>query len=563
MQDHFLADLFHKAPEIALFLAIGLGYLVGRVKFGPFTLGATAGTLLVGVLIGILVPGLEFSPLIKSIFFAMFIYAVGFRTGPQFFRGFDRRMIKQVVLTVVVTVVGLICVLIGSKIMKLDEGMAAGLGAGSLTESAIIGTAGDAISRLGFDADHAKQLQNNIAIGYAVTYIFGTIGIIFFGRDIAPRLLGIKLKAASAEYETRMAGGKAPLKPGQYRVDLLRSARAFRVGSGGAGRTISQIESALGARCFVELVRRGTEMLKVMPTLALARGDTLVLAGQLKGMMRAPEAIGPETEDAELDVVGESVDVVVTHREAIGKKIGDYDADLAHGVFLRRIVRGDTEMPLRPDFEVQRGDTLTLFGDRTSVERVGHVLGSIERPTDKTDLLYCGTGIVVGTLLGLLSIRIGGVPVTLGAGGGVLVAGLVFGWLRSLQPTFGNFPAAVQTVFTDLGLNAFIGVVGLAAGPSAWNAIKETGVGLLIAGGFATMIPPFVGLYVGKLMKMEPVVLIGALCGARSANAAIGAVNEAAESSAPAVGFTVPYAIANVLLTVWGPVIVGIVHKWS
>jgi aspartate-alanine antiporter len=561
MPDHFLADVFHKAPEIALFLALGLGYLVGRIKFGPFTLGATAGTLLVGVLIGILVPGLEFSPVIKSVFFALFIYAVGFRTGPQFFRGFDRRMIKQVVLTVVITVVGLICVLIGAKIMKLDEGMAAGLGAGALTESAIIGTAGDAISRLGLDAAEAKRLQNNIAIGYAVTYIFGTIGIIFFARDIAPPLLGINLKQASAEYEMRMAGGRAPLKAGQYRVDLLRSARAFLVGPGGAGRTISQIEQALESRCFVELVRRGREMLKVVPTLALAQGDALVLAGQLKGLLRAHEAIGPETEDAEFDVVGEAADVVITNKGVVGKKIGDLDTDLAHGVFLRRIVRGDTEMPLSLDFELQRGDTLTLVGDHESVERVGHVLGSIERPTDKTDLLYCGTGIVVGTLLGLLSVRVGGVPITLGAGGGVLVAGLVFGWLRSLHPTFGNFPAAVQTVFTDLGLNAFIGVVGLAAGPSAWSAVKETGVGLLIAGAAATMIPPFVGLYLGKLMKMEPVVLIGAICGARSANAAIGAVNEAAESSAPAVGFTVPYAIANVLLTVWGPVIVGIMHK--
>src|SRR5262249_28778668 len=292
---------------------------------GPFTLGATAGTLLVGVLIGIAVPGLEFSPIIKSIFFALFIYSVGFRTGPQFFRGFDRRMIGQVVLTVVVTVAGLVCVLIGAKMMGLDAGTAAGLGAGSLTQSAIIGTAGDAISRLGLEAEQAKRLQNNVAIGYAVTYIFGTIGIIFFARDIAPPLLGIDLKKASAEYETRMAGGKTPLKPGQYRVDLLRSARAFIVGAGGAGRTMAQVEAALGARCFVELVRRGREMLNVVPTLALARGDALVLAGQLKGLLRASEAIGPETEDTDFDVVGESVDVVVTHKDVIGKKIGDFD----------------------------------------------------------------------------------------------------------------------------------------------------------------------------------------------------------------------------------------------
>lgn len=556
----FLISIFRSAPEIALFLSLGLGYLVGRVKLGPFTLGATAGTLLVGILIGIAVPGLQFSPLIKSIFFALFIYAVGFRTGPQFFRGLDRRMVKQVVLTVVVTVAGLLCVIIGAKVMGLDAGMAAGLGSGSLTQSAIIGTAGDAINRLGLDADQTRALQNNIAIGYAVTYVFGTVGLIFFARDIAPPLLGIKLKEASAEYETRMAHGEAPLKPGQFRVNLLKGSRLYQVAEHADGLTIAQIEQSLEGRCFVVMVNRADERLESDPSLQLREGDTVLVAGVTAGLLGAPEVIGPEIDAETLRAVGEEIDVVVTRRDAIGKSIANYNTEAARGVFLRRIVRGGTEMPLAWDLELQRGDTLTLMGPAKDVARVGRLLGSIERPSDKTDLLYCGMGIVCGTLLGLLSVKVAGVPVTLGSGGGVLIAGLVFGWLRSLHPTFGNFPGPVQAVFSDLGLNAFIAVVGLSAGPSAWAAIKETGVGLLIAGACATMIPPFIGLYLGKLMKMEPVVLIGAICGARSANAAIGAVTEAAESSAPAIGFTVPYAIANVMLTVWGPVIVGIMR---
>jgi putative transport protein len=555
-----IARIFHRAPEIALFLSLGLGYLVGRIKFGPFTLGATAGTLLIGVLVGIMVPGLEISPLVKTIFFALFIYAVGFRTGPQFFRGFDRRMIKQVVLTVVVTVAGLLCVLAGAKVMGLDAGTAAGLGAGSLTQSAIIGTAGDAIGRLGLGAEEAKRLQSNVAIGYAVTYVFGTIGVIFFARDIAPPLLGINLKQASADYEARMAGGDAPLKPGQFRVNLLRSARIFQAGDSAAGKTVAQIEQSLEGRCFVESVRRGSESLEGEPSLQVRKGDALLVAGVVKGLLGAPQVIGPELDGEGFRALGEEVDVVVTRREAIGTTIARHNTDAARGVFLRRIVRGGTEMPLKADFELQRGDTITLVGQAKDVARVGAMLGSIERPSDKTDLLYCGVGIVLGTLIGLLSVTVAGVPVTLGAGGGVLVAGLVFGWLRSLHPTFGNFPGPVQTVFSDMGLNAFIAVVGLSAGPSAWSAIKQTGVGLLIAGAAATMIPPFIGLYLGKFMKMDPVVLVGAICGARSANAAIGAVTDAADSSAPAVGFTVPYAIANVLLTIWGPVIVGIMH---
>lgn len=555
-----VSDVLKSAPEIAVFLALSLGYLIGKIKIGSFTLGATAGTLLIGLVIGIMAPDLEIPSLIKAIFFALFIFAVGFRTGPQFFQSFDRRMIKQIVLTIVVTVAGLICVIIAAKILKFDAGMAAGLGAGGLTQSAIIGTAGDAIGRLGLDAAEAKRLQSNVAIGYAVTYVFGTIGIIFLARDIAPRVLGIDLKAASAEYERTASGGRAQLKPGQFEVPLLRDVRAYKVGPA-AGRTVAQIEQDLGDRCVIEYMRRADKEVHLEPSTVLEVGDALLIAGRMEGLLAAATKVGAEIVGTELAGVGDAVDVVVTNRDMVGKKLSDLDTQAARGVFLRRIVRGGAEIPIRADVELRRGDTLTLSGASRDVVRVGKLLGSLGRPSEKTDLFYCGIGIVLGTLLGLVSVKIAGIPVTLGAGGGVLVAGLVFGWLRSLQPTFGNFPGPVQTVFSDLGLNGFIAVVGLGAGPSAVSALKQTGIGLFLAGIAVTLIPAIIGLFLGKLMKMDPVVLIGALCGARSANPAIGAVTDAAESSAPAVGFTVPYAIANVLLTVWGPVIVGIMHK--
>jgi putative transport protein len=328
----------------------------------------------------------------------------------------------------------------------------------------------------------------------------------------------------------------------------------------GAGKTVEQLEREIGERCFVEFLRRDDSEAEVVPSMVLERGDVVLVAGNIAGLMGAGAKIGPEVVGSELAAVGEAVDVVITRKEVIGKRIADFDAEAARGVFVRRIVRGGAETPIRADFELKRGDTFTLAGNSRDVVRVGKLLGSLERPSEKTDLLFCGIGIVFGTLIGLISIPVAGIPVTLGAGGGVLVAGLIFGWLRSLHPTFGNFPGPVQAVFTDLGLNGFIAVVGVTAGPSALSALKETGIGLFLAGVGVTLIPAFVGLYLGKFMKMDPVVLIGALCGARSANPAIGAVTEEAESSAPAVGFTVPYAIANVLLTVWGPVIVGIMH---
>jgi putative transport protein len=556
----FITNVFTSAPEIAIFLSLGLGYLLGQIKFGSFSLGATAGTLMVAIVIGVLFPELNPPGLLKAIFFALFIYAVGFKTGPQFFKSFDRRMIKQIVLTLVVTVTGLLCVIVAAKVLKFDAGMAAGLGAGGLTQSAIIGTAGDAIGRLKLDDAQTKALQSNVAIGYAVTYVFGTIGIIFLARDIAPRILGINLKAASAEYERNQSGGGAGLKPGQFKLNLLRDVRAFRVGERAAGTTIEKLEREIDGRCFVEFLRRADKEVEVEPATVLAKDDLVLIAGQVAGLMSAAKVAGLDEVTNTFTNVGDALDAVVTSRDVIGKSIKDLDTAAARGVFLRKVVRGGTEVPVTGDFILQRGDTLTLVGASKDVMRVGKGVGTLGRPSEKTDLLYCGVGIVLGTLIGLISIPIAGIPVTLGAGGGVLVAGLVFGWLRSLHPTFGNFPSAVQQVFSDLGLNGFIAVVGLIAGPNAWNALKTTGVGLFVAGVCVTLIPAFVGLFLGKMMKMDPIVLIGAICGARSANAAIGAVTDAAESSAPAVGFTVPYAIANVLLTVWGPVIVGIMR---
>jgi AspT/YidE/YbjL antiporter-like protein len=277
-----VAKILQDAPEIAVFLSLGLGYLAGKLKIGSFTLGATAGTLLVGLVIGIIAPELKISPLLKAVFFALFIFAVGYRTGPQFFQSFDRRMIKQIVLTVVVTVMGLLCVLVGAKVLGLDAGMAAGLGAGGLTQSSIIGTAGDAIGRLGLEPEETQRLQSNVAIGYAVTYVFGTIGLIFVARDIAPRVLGIDLKAASTEYERERSAGRAVLKPGQFQANLLRNTRAFKVDRG-AGKTVEQLEREIGERCFVEFLRRDDSEAEVVPSMVLERGDVVLVAGNIWG----------------------------------------------------------------------------------------------------------------------------------------------------------------------------------------------------------------------------------------------------------------------------------------
>ena len=232
---------------------------------------------------------------------------------------------------------------------------------------------------------------------------------------------------------------------------------------------------------------------------------------------------------------------------------------LAHGVFLRRITRQGHEIPITRDTVVHKCDILQVIGAREDIERAVKAAGYAERPTAVTDLVMIGLGIVLGTLLGLLDIHILKLPITLGVAGGVLVSGLVFGWLRSVHPTFGQVPSGAQWLITDLGLNFFIACVGLTAAVQAVQAFQTTGLSVFLAGIVLSLLPIVFGLLFGRhILKMNPVLLLGAMTGARAITAALNSIVEEAESSTPTLGYIVPYAFSNVLLTIWGTMIINI-----
>jgi putative transport protein len=162
---------FRQSPEIAFFLSLAGGYAIGKIQFGKFQLGGVAGSLLVAVLISQV--GVSVDNDVKSILFALFIYAVGFESGPQFFRSLGRQSLREIAMAVVLAVSGLVTVIVLARMFGLDKGLAAGIASGALTQSAIIGTARAAIGKLGLAADEVQRLQGNVAVGYAVTYVFG------------------------------------------------------------------------------------------------------------------------------------------------------------------------------------------------------------------------------------------------------------------------------------------------------------------------------------------------------------------------------------------------------
>ena len=444
---------------------------------------------------------------------------------------------------------------VAAKVMGYDCGTAAGLMAGAFTESTVIGTAGDAIGRLAISDAEKTRLLNNIPVAYAVSYLVGTGFVVWFLSSLAPKLLRFDLPAEARALEASMAGS-----PDVAGLSAFREwdRRAFRL-AGSAAQRVGDLEASFEPeRVFVEQLRRDGTLITPEPDSVLHAGDVVALAGRRSVLAARGPLLGDETADATLlDMPVVTVDVVLTKAELAERSLADLAGAHGRGVVLERLVRGGEEIPFTPETIVNRGDLLRLAGRPSDVERVGQALGYIERPSSETDIVFVGLGILVGGFVGLLTVNVGGLPLSLTASGGALIMGLVFGWLRSVRPTFGRIPEPALWVFDTVGLAVFIGVVGLNAGPTFVAGLRPTGPGLLIVGFIVAVTPHLAALLFGRyVLRMNPVILLGACAGAGTVTAALRAVQDETGSKLPVLGYTVPYAIGNILLTAWGPVIV-------
>ena len=560
-----LHRLFTAEPLLALFLTVSLGYLVGRLKVGSFTLGGIAGTLLVGVVIGQL--GVAIDPGIKAIFFALFIYAVGFQGGPQFFHALNRRSLNQLASSFVMCATGLLCVLLAAWAFGLDRGMAAGLAAGGLTQSAIIGTAGDAIARLGLSPELMKTMQTNVAVGYAVCYIFGSLGPILMVTWFLPMVMKWDIRAEAVKLAASLSGGKQELDPGQFDAIAAVDTRTYLVAasSSAIGKTALALDAEMSDASVEAIVRDG-KPIDVDDATCVRAGDLVAVTGTPAVLENLAARFGREVDaPAGLRLVQESRELVLTNPALSGRTVGDIhdkaNAATRHGVFLTIVKRMGIDMPVLNQLVLHTGDELHLVGSPRDLDRVQGKIGYKISAAAATDFVFFGIGMLVGMLIGLIQFRLAGVPVSIGSGGGCLLSGLFFGWLRSVHPSFAALPVGASTFLRDFGLAVFVGIVGISAGPQALVAIQKSGLTLLLLGVCVTLIPQVVTFFFSYfvLRIRNPIEALACVAGGRSANPAFAALLAKAGNATPVVAFTVTYAVANVFLTLWGPVIVGIV----
>lgn len=561
----WILDTLRSNPAIAIFLTLGIGFWIGKFKYKSFTLGTVTSVLLVGVLIGQLdipVPG----PL-KQVFFLLFLFAIGYSVGPQFFASLRGSGIKQVIFAVVMCGIALGTTLVIAKLFHYNPGEAAGLFAGAQTISAVIGVADDTIGTLGASAADKQNWINIVPVAYAVTYIFGTIGSAWILGTLGPMLLGglKKVKRETEDLERSMNRDPSASDPALVSAWRPVSYRAYHIENDrfDTPQSVEATETYLaenGARLFVECIRSGSEINSAPDKNSLIRkGDDVVLAGRREFMIEDSSLLGKEISDASLmSFPVERIPVMAASKYVVGTTVGELrEAPSAYGVAIDEIRRGGQEIPVTQSTRLQRGDILTISGKTVDVNAAAAYIGYADKPTNASDMVFIGLGIAIGALIGAITLHLGGIPVSLSTSGGALIAGLLLGWLRSKHPTFGRIPDSAVWVFNNVGLNMFIAVVGISAGPTFVAGLQQVGWQLLVAGAIATTVPLILGIIIGdKIFKFHPAINLGCVAGSRTTTAALGAIQDSLQSTIPAMGYTVTYAIGNTLLILCGLVMV-------
>ncbi|MGL5083653.1 MAG: aspartate:alanine exchanger family transporter [Microcoleaceae cyanobacterium] len=539
-----LYDLLKDHPELVLFLLLTSAYLIGRIRIGQLDLGTPPGMLIAGLVFGHF--GFKVFPGTETIGLLFFLYAVAFQAGPAFFSVVLADGVNYVVMAALATAVGFVLTYLFHSIFQFDPGVAAGLLAGSLTSPAGVAAALDAVREVAprlFPNFPVGRITENISVTYAITYLIGDVSVILLARSL-PGWLKFDLvaeasKAAKEKNVTEGDGGNVSSR--------FLTLRAYQVkNSDAVGMTVKALQQQTD--CSVLRYKRDGALIEFQPETQLELGDRLSIWGQIDQQDLLDQLFGAEVADDDLLAHKISTsELTVTQPEVIGKTIGQLEMIQQSACYLTKVSRSGIELPLNPNLQIARGDVLILSGPQGRLGHVASQIGYVEHNVNATDLVTFSAGVVAGFLIGQISFNIGGVNVGLGTAGGLLLVGILLGYLRSIHPTFGRVPPATLWVFKELGLLLFLAGIGVEAGRGFVEAMQSLGVVILLCSLVIATLPVIASyLYGQRVGHMNPALLLGAVTGAVTCTPAMAAVSEDARSTIPTIGYAGTYAFATV-----------------
>jgi putative transport protein len=536
-------------PVIALFLTIGCGCLLAHVRIAGVELGAVAGTLLVSLFLGS--QGFRISPAAQAVGFALFIFSVGYQAGPRFIEALKANGWRYLALSVVVCAIGLITALIGGRLLAMPPGGTAGLLSGSLTTTPMLAAAQEAVRSgiatlpAGSDSD---QVIATIGTTYAITYIVGMLGIIAAVR-LMPRIAGVDLAAAAATIDVGSRTRPVQIQARGYRVTNDELCK----------QSVAELARRFWDGFSIAHLRRSQQWVPITPEERLRHGDEIYVVGDATLFQRGIGQLGEEISVApDVELAADARQVVVTQGSAVSQPLGNLNLARGHGILVTGLRRDALSLPLSPEVVLQRGDVLTVVGSNRALAALPALVGPLEAEAMETDMTAFAFGIALGTAIGLLAITVAGTPIGLGTAGGLLASGVLVGWLNNLRPHTGKFPEAARWILMEFGLLIFICGVGLQSGSQVVETLREAGPWLIVAALVVVSTPVLGGYLFGRyVLKLPPVLLMGALTGAMTSGPALSLLIAEAKSSAPALGYTGTYAFSSIFMTIIGTLIMA------
>ena len=506
-----VASLLNGNYILLLFVVLALGLCLGKVRLGSVQLGNSIGVLVVSLLLGQQHFAINTEAL--NLGFMLFIFCVGVEAGPNFFSIFFRDGKNYLMLALVMVGSAMVIAIGLGKLFHWDIGLTAGMLAGSMTSTPVLVGAGDTLRNTITNGPALLAAQDHLSLGYALTYLIGLVSLIFGARYL-PKLQHQDL-STSAQQIARERG----LDTDSQRKVYLPVIRAYRVGpelvAWADGKNLRELGIYRQTGCYIERIRRNG-----------------ILAN-------------PDTEE-----------IVVKNSNAVNKRLSQLKLT-DHGCFLNRVIRSQIEMPIDDSIVLNKGDVLQVSGDARRVKSVAEKIGFISIHSQVTDLLAFCAFFIIGLLIGQITIQFSNFSFGIGNAAGLLMSGIMLGFLRANHPTFGYIPQGALNMVKEFGLMVFMAGVGLSAGAGIGHSLGAVGGQMLIAGLIVSLVPVVICFLFGAyVLRMNRALLFGAIMGARTCAPAMEIISDTARSNIPALGYAGTYAIANVLLTLAGSLIV-------
>jgi putative transport protein len=557
---HFL----QAQPFVALFGVLAAGMILGKPAIRGISLGSVVCIIFVGLLVSIgsytsTGVALALPDVVKTIFFNIFIFALGVKIGPQFFAGLKRDGWHMVAIGAIVAVLAPAISYFFGWLFKLPPGALAGLLAGSNNSSATFGTASSALTSSAYHAPPGVSVESvtgMLSAAFALCYAATQVQFVLFMK-ILPRLAGIDAPKEARAFEAEMRGERTAPLPGTVEaadaIDSSIAMRAYRVADGNLpGKTIGDIRKAAPG-IAIELVRRGTGWLRLDDATPLAAGDEVVISAPIEKQIRVREVLGPEVPDSEARALRPlyTVDVVVGRDEAVGKSVPEL---LGPGLYPNTVFRVGVELPPKSSTKLKKGDVIRVTGSDPNITELGTRVGYVIRSSHASDVLTLALGLLVGALLGAVPVPFFGVRITFGAAA-VLITGIFFGWIRTRHPTFGGpISEGARSLMEEMGLNVFTSALAINSGLAVYQ-VATTGPiwQLLLASQVISLLPELVAWWFGRhWLRLNPALLMGAIAGARQNTTSMRAAQKESQSAVPGIGYPVPLALTTIALSVVG-----------